>query len=77
MYICICNSVTDRDIAAAVDDGARTLTDLELQLGVGTCCGQCRGKARECLRQLLITHDQEVLPVVVIQPPPAAVALSA
>ncbi|HMV70552.1 MAG TPA: (2Fe-2S)-binding protein [Pseudomonadales bacterium] len=52
MYICICNSVTDRDIAKAVHSGARTLAHLESTLGVGTCCGRCRDKASDCLRSL-------------------------
>ncbi len=52
MYVCICNSVTDRDIAKAVRNGARTLAHLESTLGVGTCCGRCRDKAGDCMRRL-------------------------
>lgn len=53
MYVCICNSVTDRDIAEAVDQGARTLAHLADSLDVGTCCGRCRGKADACLDRCL------------------------
>lgn len=53
MYVCICNSVTDRDIAEAVDQGARTLAHLAESLGVGTCCGRCRSKADACLDRCL------------------------
>ncbi len=74
MYVCICNSVTDHDIAEAVHYGARTLEDLEIRLGVGTCCGQCRGKASVCLGKALLAEG--VHPVQIIQPvhivPPAA-----
>lgn len=53
MYICICNAVTDKDIAMAVREGARSLEQLEDTLGVATCCGKCRDKAAECLEQHL------------------------
>ena len=51
MYVCICNSVTDRDIAEAVGSGARTLAQLGESLGVGTRCGRCRDKASDCLHR--------------------------
>ncbi len=49
MYVCICNAVTERDVAAAADDGCRTLRDLRERLDVGRCCGRCTGHAREVL----------------------------
>jgi bacterioferritin-associated ferredoxin len=51
MYVCICNAVTESEIAQAVQDGARTVEDLEVSLLVGTCCGKCRDKAAECLER--------------------------
>lgn len=41
MYVCICNSVTDRDILKAIDEGVSTVEGLGEALDVGTCCGRC------------------------------------
>ncbi|MEM7252592.1 MAG: (2Fe-2S)-binding protein [Pseudomonadota bacterium] len=48
MYICICNGVRERDIQAAVAEGATSFDELQEQLGVSTCCGTCGHDAREC-----------------------------
>jgi bacterioferritin-associated ferredoxin len=53
VYVCICNNVTERDIAQAVRAGARTLDCLAHRLAVSTCCGQCRDIAHECLEAAL------------------------
>jgi bacterioferritin-associated ferredoxin len=49
MYVCICAAVTDRQIKQAVRDGATTLDDLVMHLGVGAGCGCCREVAQEIL----------------------------
>lgn len=49
MYVCICNTVRDRDIRRAVEDGARSMKELQLQLGVASSCGRCAPCARERL----------------------------
>ena len=59
MYVCICHAVTEREIARAIERGARTLEQLADTLGVGTGCGKCRDTAAG----FLASH-----------PPPAAVA---
>ncbi len=41
MFVCICNAITDRDIKETVAAGASTMSDLQAQLGVATCCGCC------------------------------------
>ena len=45
MYICICNGVTDKEIKEAVANGATQLSDLQMNLGVATCCGKCADAA--------------------------------
>ena len=40
MYVCICNAVTESDIADAVKHGVRTMAQLEETLLVSTCCGK-------------------------------------
>jgi len=61
MYVCICNNVTERDIEQAVRCGARSLECLERELGVSTCCGQCRCFAGEVLDDALQNANPSVL----------------
>lgn len=49
MFICICNAITERQVQAAVAQGASSLTDLQGQLGVASCCGCCAETAMEYL----------------------------
>jgi bacterioferritin-associated ferredoxin len=46
MYVCLCKSITDREIRSAVTLGARSLADVSEALGVATCCGRCADCAR-------------------------------
>jgi bacterioferritin-associated ferredoxin len=50
MYVCICHGITDRQICRAVDQGARTLGEVQMQLPVGGCCGRCTETARALIR---------------------------
>lgn len=49
MFICICNAITERQVQAAVSEGATSLSDLQGQLGVASCCGCCADTAIEYL----------------------------
>lgn len=49
MFICICNAITERDVQAAVADGADSLSDLQAQLGIATSCGCCAETAAQYL----------------------------
>lgn len=51
MYVCVCQAVTDRQIRAAAENGARTLKDLRRDLGVTRDCGRCASCANACLRE--------------------------
>ena len=42
MYVCLCAAVTDRDIQAAIDQGARSVADVTQSSGAGSRCGSCR-----------------------------------
>jgi bacterioferritin-associated ferredoxin len=59
MYICICHQITDRQIRRALEQGASTLGEVQLQLPVGGCCGRCVDSA-----QTLIAEQQSGLSVV-------------
>ena len=41
MYICICNAVTDGQIKTCVDQGAKTIRDLNQTFPIGDQCGKC------------------------------------
>jgi bacterioferritin-associated ferredoxin len=47
MIVCICHRVSDRDIARAARDGCPSFDDLQIDTGVGTCCGKCHDSARQ------------------------------
>ena len=50
MYVCVCKAVTEREVHAAIRDGARSLRELRTDLGIIEECGRCAGCARQCLR---------------------------
>ena len=52
MYVCICNSVTDRQIRKAVEDGCDSLDKLREELRVGAGCGKCETCARQLLDEI-------------------------
>jgi len=41
MYVCMCNALRDRDVAAAAAAGARTAVDAYRALGAAPRCGRC------------------------------------
>ena len=51
MYVCLCHSITDRDIHQAVVDGVNSLKELSNHLKVATCCGKCASCARDVLHE--------------------------
>lgn len=51
MYVCICNSITEKQVRAAIEQGARSVRDLNRRLGVGSECGKCTCIARQLVKQ--------------------------
>src|SRR3954451_22927608 len=41
MIICVCQNVSERDIAQAVAKGCHSFSALQEELQVGKCCGTC------------------------------------
>ena len=64
MIVCVCNRVSDREITRHVHAGM-DFSDIQLELGVATQCGQCEGCARELVEQCSRTR-----PVAALQPAP-------
>ena len=52
MYVCICKSVTDKQIRRAAASGADSLYELRECLGVASGCGSCASTAEEILDEL-------------------------
>ena len=61
MIVCICNRVSDREIARHARAGM-DFEDIQFELGVATQCGQCESCARSVVEQCSATH-----PVAAIQ----------
>jgi len=57
MYICVCNAVTDTQINEAIDEGARTLEQLQEKFPINDCCGQCFEPVKDHLVKVC-THKQ-------------------
>lgn len=49
MYVCICKSVTDKQIRRAAARGVDNLYELRESLGVAAGCGSCAAEAQEIL----------------------------
>ena len=59
MIVCVCRRISDRDIAQAAREGCGSFDDLQIDLGVATCCGRCA----ECAQQVLSAHQSQRVPV--------------
>lgn len=62
MYVCICSAVTEKEIVSRVQAGSTSFEQIQYELGVGACCGQCRECACEviegaCARRLESVSD--------------------
>lgn len=69
MYVCICNAVTDRQIRAAIADGARSMRDLRRELGVCGGCGKCGPTARDLLAQAEAVAPRPSFPIITVPEP--------
>lgn len=54
MYVCLCKGITDRQIKAAIDNGASSLGQLRKALGVASQCGKCSATTRELLQESVV-----------------------
>lgn len=51
MFVCLCNQVTTEDIEQAMIDGNQSFEQVQEQLGVADCCGQCEEFARDFISE--------------------------
>ncbi|KAA3606273.1 MAG: bacterioferritin [Calditrichaeota bacterium] len=50
MYVCVCKSISDKQVKEAIEKGASTVEDLACSLGVSTQCGRCHNFANTFLQ---------------------------
>jgi bacterioferritin-associated ferredoxin len=48
VIVCLCRGASDRTINEAIDDGARSVRDLQ-RCGIGDQCGSCHNVLRKML----------------------------
>ncbi len=58
MIVCICKTVSDRQIRSAASSGATSVRELSRQTGLGTCCGKCVPEARATLARCLAQGEE-------------------
>jgi bacterioferritin-associated ferredoxin len=62
MIVCHCHGVTDREIRACMQNGARTCTDVAASCGAGAGCGGCQSLVAEIVhgerRRLMVVKDE-------------------
>ncbi len=51
MYLCICNSVTDREVRDGATSGATSVKSLCDALGMTFSCGSCATHVKDCLER--------------------------
>jgi len=47
MIICLCANINDRKVKQALCSGARTLSDVQAELGAAMGCGSCRDAVQD------------------------------
>jgi len=50
MYVCLCHAITEHQIRDSAAAGA-CFEEISAQLGVATCCGQCRDHAETVIAE--------------------------
>lgn len=52
MIVCVCKSITDREIEATIEAGETSFDGLQRNLGVGTQCGACSCEVKCLLKEI-------------------------
>jgi len=53
MFVCLCKSITDHEIRAAVDQGVHTFDDMQAHLDVSSVCGSCSCEVKQIMQKRL------------------------
>jgi len=63
MIVCVCKAVSDRRIQQCIDAGASSVEELQIELGVATCCGCCEATVRDMLFEAGVCQPASASPV--------------
>jgi bacterioferritin-associated ferredoxin len=74
MIICICRGKSDRDVMSAIDDGARSVRDLQ-RCGIGDQCGSCHSSLRVMLAEAAQAASSDAQPCPACVPALASASL--
>ena len=55
MIVCCCANINDRQVRDALASGARTLADIQVELGAAMGCGRCREAVNEEIAKFCAT----------------------
>lgn len=64
MIVCVCKAVSDRRVQQCIDAGASSVEELQIELGVATCCGCCEDTVRDMLEQAGVCMPAHSAPLV-------------
>ena len=59
MVVCYCMNVTNGMIKEAVDNGASTLEEVQMETGAGTVCGTCLDNVQRLVESLVKERDEK------------------
>lgn len=63
MYICVCHGVTDTQIRETAKAGCRSVSELTMRTGAGSCCGSCIEMASQLIDEVHAPKAAITLPV--------------
>lgn len=67
MIVCVCNNVSEREMAGEIAAGCRSFAELQERTGVALACASCH----DCARQ---TYDRHANPPITLNCAPRATA---
>ncbi len=62
MFVCLCKSVTDHEIRAAVDAGVDSFAAMQQRLGVSSVCGACTCEVKQIMKKRLNNEIELIEP---------------
>lgn len=51
MFVCLCKSITDRQIHQAIDAGVSSFESMQEELDVSTACGSCSCEVKKIIME--------------------------
>jgi bacterioferritin-associated ferredoxin len=67
MIVCVCKAVSERSVRQCIESGASSFEELQIELGVATCCGCCEDAVRGILYECTDATDSQVAPLVFVR----------